>query len=56
MMEHGFGRISKWARYAHQKGANDGILVPQLSEEKLTQTHDWSGGARMVDVCVKVYK
>ena len=56
MMEHGFGRISKWARYAYNKGACDGILIPQITEEELKQANDWSGNARMVDVCVNVHK
>ena len=56
MMEHGFGRISKWARYAYKKGACDGILVPQITEEELSAANDWSGNARMVDVCVNVHK
>ncbi len=56
MMEHGFGRISKWSRYAYMKGANDGELIPQIPEDELIQAKDWSANARMVDVCVKVYK
>ena len=56
MMEHGFGKISKWARYAYERGACDGKLIPQITEEELTKANDWSGNARMVDVCVKVYK
>ncbi|TVQ40077.1 MAG: twin-arginine translocation signal domain-containing protein [Spirochaetaceae bacterium] len=53
-IEHGFGHWSPSLSIAHQKGANEGDLIPHLSIEEMVALKDPGAGACMTDFCVSV--
>ena len=53
-IEHGFGHWSPELEIAHQKGANEGDLIPHLSIEEMVALRDPGAGACMTDFCVSV--
>lgn len=55
-VEHGFGHWSKGLSLAHNRGANDGDLIPDLTIEEMVALKDPGAGGCMNDFCVKVYK
>jgi len=53
---HGFGHWSRDLSLAHQAGANDGDLIPDMTFEEMAELGDPGVGACMTDFGVKVYK
>ena len=53
---HGFGHWSRDLTRAHQVGANDGDLIPDMTFEEMAALGDPGMGACMTDFGVKVYR